>query len=160
MKYSASINILLKYILTCEDLPYDPTNSTLEQLPGEKHNSKKTHALNAHSSTVYNGQGLEATSITNRGTGKEVLPRIYNAILLSHKKEQNCAICKDVGIPRDCHKSEVSQKERNIILLICGIQKNGTDEWIFRAERVTDIENKCMNTKGDGRWGDELGDWN
>ena len=85
---------------------------------------------------------------------------VYNGILLSHKKEQNCAICKDVGRPRDCHKSEVSQKERNIILLICGMQKNGTDEWIFRAERVIDTENKCMNTKGDGRWGDGLGNWN
>ena len=134
--------------------------STPGHVSRQNYNSERHMQPHSQSSTVYNGQGLEATSITNRGAGKEVLPRIYNAILLSHKKEQNCAICKDVGIPRDCHKSEVSQKERNIILLICGIQKNGTDEWIFRAERVTDIENKCMNTKGDGRWGDELGDWN
>lgn len=58
MKHSASINILLKYTLTCEDLPYDPENSTPGQLPGEKHNSKKTHTLNAHSSAVYNSQDL------------------------------------------------------------------------------------------------------
>ena len=28
---------------------------------------------------------------------------IYNGILLTHKKEQNCAICRDVDGPRDCH---------------------------------------------------------
>ena len=27
----------------------------------------------------------------------------YDRILLSHKREQNCAICRDVGGPRDCH---------------------------------------------------------
>ena len=29
--------------------------------------------------------------------------QIDNRILLSHKKEQNCAICRDVDGPRDCH---------------------------------------------------------
>ena len=29
---------------------------------------------------------------------------IYNGILLSHKKEQNQAICKDVNGPRGCHR--------------------------------------------------------
>ena len=49
-------------------------------------------------------------------------------------------------------QSEVSQKEKNkyrIISLICGIQKNGIDELICKAEiRVTDVENKLMVTKG------------
>ena len=31
------------------------------------------------------------------------LVHIYNAILLSHKKEQNWVICRDVDGPRDCH---------------------------------------------------------
>ena len=35
---------------------------------------------------------------------------------------------------------------------------NGTDELVFRAEIDTDVENKCMDTKGEGEW-DELGDW-
>ena len=42
---------------------------------------------------------------------------------------------------------------------VCGIQKNGTDEPVCKAEIETDVENKQMDTKGGkGRW-DELGDW-
>ena len=28
---------------------------------------------------------------------------IYNGMLLSHKNERNCAICRDVDGPRNCH---------------------------------------------------------
>ena len=31
---------------------------------------------------------------------------------------------------------------------ICGIQKNGADEPVCKAERDTDVENKHMDTKG------------
>ena len=34
---------------------------------------------------------------------KEDVIHIHNEILLSHKKEQNSAICRVVGGPRDCH---------------------------------------------------------
>ena len=92
-------------------------------------------------------------SIT-RGTDKEVMAHTYNGLLLSHKKEQTCGICKDVGRPRDCHKSEVSQKEKNVISLICGIQKNGTDECIFRAERKSQIQRTNVWTRREtGGWG-------
>ena len=40
---------------------------------------------------------------------------------------------------------------------ICGIQKNGIDDLICKAEVETDVENKYMDTKG--TWGKELGDW-
>ena len=65
-------------------------------------------------------------------------------------------------------QSEVSQKEKNkyhILTHICGIQKNGTDEPVCKAEIDTDVENKPMDTKGGKWWGgwwwwwDELGDW-
>ena len=36
---------------------------------------------------------------------------ICNGILLSHNMEQNCAICRDVDGPRDCH-TEQSKLER------------------------------------------------
>ena len=36
---------------------------------------------------------------------------IYNGILFSYKKEWNSAICRDVGVPRDCH-TEWSKSER------------------------------------------------
>ena len=39
----------------------------------------------------------------NRGMEKEDVVQIYNGILLSHKKEQNSAICKDMDGPRDGH---------------------------------------------------------
>ena len=55
-------------------------------------------------------------------------------------------------------QSEVSQKEKNkyrILTHICGIYKNGIDDLIWNTE----IENKCMATKGErGVW-EELGDW-
>ena len=63
-------------------------------------------------------------------------------------------------------QSEVSQKEKNkyrILMHICGIQKNGKDELVCKAEiETTDVENKRMDTKGGkagGCWWDELGDW-
>ena len=34
---------------------------------------------------------------------KEDAVHIYNGILLSHKKEQNWVIYRDVDGPRDCH---------------------------------------------------------
>ena len=42
---------------------------------------------------------------------KEDVVQIYNGILLSPKKEQNCAICRDVDGPRGYH-TERSKSER------------------------------------------------
>ena len=39
----------------------------------------------------------------NQGIGREDVVHIYNGILLSHKKEWNCAICSYVDGLRDCH---------------------------------------------------------
>ena len=63
-------------------------------------------------------------------------------------------------------QSELSQKEKNkyrILTHICGIQKNGTDEPVFKAEIETQMQRINMDTKGatlGGRWWwwDELGD--
>ena len=55
-------------------------------------------------------------------------------------------------------QSEISQKEKNkyhILAHICGIQKNGIDDFICETE----IENKCMETKRGKEGWDELGDW-
>ena len=56
---------------------------------------------------------------------KENVVHIHNGILLSHKKEQNNAICSNMDGTRDSHtKSEVSQKEKDkyhMISLISGI---------------------------------------
>ena len=42
---------------------------------------------------------------------KEDVVYIYNGILLSHKKERNWVICRDVDGSRDCH-TERSKSER------------------------------------------------
>ena len=47
--------------------------------------------------------------------------------------------------------SEVSQTQTakyHMILFICGILKKGTNELIYKANRVTDVENKLMVTRG------------
>ena len=56
--------------------------------------------------------------------GKEDVVHIYSGVLLSHKKEQNNAICSNMDGPRDCHMSEVSQTQKGkyyVITLTCGI---------------------------------------
>ena len=45
---------------------------------------------------------------------------IYNGILLSHKIEQNCVICRDMDGHRDYH-TERSQKNNCIFTHLCGI---------------------------------------
>ena len=42
---------------------------------------------------------------------------------------------------------------------IRGIQKNGIDDLICKAQIETHVENKCMDTKGKEVGGEELGDW-
>ena len=69
---------------------------------------------------------------------KEDVAHIYNGILLNHKKKQNWVICRmDL---ETVIQSEVNQKEKNkyhILTHICGIQKNGTDEPVCKAEIET-----------------------
>ena len=67
---------------------------------------------NVHWSTIHNSQNIEATEMSiNRGIGKEDVEHIYNGILLSHKREQNWLICRDMSGSRDCH-TEWSKSER------------------------------------------------
>ena len=58
------------------------------------HNSKRYMHPSVHYSTIYNSQNLEATQMSiNRGMDKKDVVRIYNRILLSHKKEGNNTMC-------------------------------------------------------------------
>ena len=89
----------------------------------------------------------------NGEMNKEDVVHIYNEILFSYKRKE---IEPVVVMSMDLEtviQSEVSQKEKNkyhilIISLICGIQKNGNDELIFKAETDTDVENKDMDIEG------------
>lgn len=71
-------------------------------------------------------------------------------ILLSHKMEQNCAICRGMDGPRDClEKFRIrSQKEKQILYIntyMWNLAK-GIGEPICR-NRETDVESK-LDTKG------------
>ena len=77
----------------------------------------------------------------------------YNRILLSHKKERNNAICSDMDRPRDNHTEwSKSDRERKISYdnAYMWNLKNKWYKWTYvqSRNRVTDVENKLMITKG------------
>ena len=42
----------------------------------------------------------------------------YNGFLLSHEKERNCAICRDIDGPKDSHTEfSVSETEKQILYI-------------------------------------------
>ena len=49
----------------------------------------------------------------NGGMNKEDVVHTYNGILLSHRKERNCIIYRDVDGPRDFHTVK-SEREKQI----------------------------------------------
>ena len=92
----------------------------------------------------------------NRGTDKEDAIHIYNGILLSHKREQNCFIFRDVGGPRDYHtewsKSEREKQISYINTYMWNLEKWYRWSYLQSGSQVTDVENRRMDTKGE-RWG-------
>ena len=93
---------------------------------------------------------------------KEDTVHIYNGILLSHKKEWNWVICKDVNGPRDSQinqKGNKSERKNQISMHICRNWKNWY-RWTYlqRRNRDTIIENKHGYQGGKGGW-EKLGGW-
>ena len=83
---------------------------------------------------------MEATSMsTDRGMDKEDVVQIYNGILLSHKKEQNNAICSDMDGPRDCD-TKWSQTEKDKlsydIAQMWNLKKNDANELTKQTHRL------------------------
>ena len=104
-----------------------------------------------HCNTIYNSQDMEATSMSiNRGMDKEDR-YIYNGILLSHEKEWNHAICRDVAGTRDCHTEwSKSETERWIMCINASLQNlQKWCRWTYlqSRNRDTDIENQFLNIK-------------
>ena len=55
---------------------------------------------------------------------KEDVSHTYDAILLIHEKEWNCAICRDIGGPRESHTEWRCQKGKDkdfMLTHICGL---------------------------------------
>ena len=69
---------------------------------------------NVQSSTIYNSQDMEATSVSiNRWMDKEDVVYIHNGILLSHKKNKiELFVVRWMDL-ESVIQSEVSQKEKN-----------------------------------------------
>ena len=52
------------------------------------------------------------------GIDKEDVVHIHNGILLRHRNEWNCAICRDVDGPRNCHRELTkSEREKQILYI-------------------------------------------
>ena len=90
---------------------------------------------NVHSTIIYNSQYREATYVS---TDNEDVVHIYNGILLSHKKERNWVICRDVDGSRDGYtESSKSEKQISYINAYMWNLENGTGEPVCRAEIET-----------------------
>ena len=89
---------------------------------------------------------------TDRWMDKEDVVYIYNGILLSHRKGWNNDICSNMDGPRDYHiKWSKSDRERNIIWYPLYVWSIKGYKWTYlqKRNRLTDIENKLMVTKGE-----------
>ena len=65
---------------------------------------------------------------TDRRMDKEDVAHIYNRILLSHKKERNWVICRDVDGTRDCH-IECSKSEREKQISYINVYMWNLEKW-------------------------------
>ena len=82
---------------------------------------------------------------------------IYSGILLSHRKEQNWVICRDVDGPRDCH-TEWSKSEREKEMSYINTYMWNLEKW-YRwtysqgRNRDVDVENGHVDTGEEGESG-------
>ena len=88
----------------------------------------------------------------DRWMDKEDVVHICNGISLIHKKEQNNAICSNMDGPRDDHTEwSKSDRERQIsydIAYMWNLKKWYKWTYLQNRNRVTDVENKLMVTRG------------
>ena len=77
----------------------------------------------------------------NRWMDKEEMGHIYNGVLLSHKREQNWVIFREVDGLESVIQSEVSQKEKNkyCILMHMAESRKMVREPICRVEIETQM---------------------
>jgi len=107
---------------------------------------------NVHCSTVYNTQDMEAIEIPmSREMDQDVI-HIYSG-KLSHWKEWNDAICRNMDGPRDCH-TEWSKTEKEkfcITSLICKIKNETPPMNLFRKQQIRRLRDELMVARGE-RW--------
>ena len=93
----------------------------------------------------------------DRWMDKEDVVHIYNGLLVSHEKERNWVICRDMDGSRDCH-TEWSKSEREKQISYINAYMWNLEKWyrwtgLQSRNWDTDVENKRMDTKGGNRWG-------
>ena len=87
---------------------------------------------------------------------KEEVVHIYNGILLSHKKEQNNAICSNMDATRDDHtKQSKSERERQIPndITYTWNLKYDTNELIYKTETDSQTQRTDLWLPSGREWG-------
>ena len=90
---------------------------------------------------------------------KEDMVHIYNGVSLSHKKEQNNAMCSSMDGPRDYHTSEVRQagKDKYHRYCLCVGSKQHWYKYLFTEwNGVTDVESKPRSAREERRGRDTV----
>ena len=103
-------------------------------------NSKRYMHSNFHSSSIYNCQDMEATSMSiNRWMDKDVL-HTYKIF----------AICSNMdGLGGYCPKWNKSEKDKIVWSLICGIKKIKQTSEYNKKGKLTNVENTLLVTSGE-----------
>ena len=108
-----------------------------------------------HSSTIYNSQNMEATQMCINRKWIKSLWYIYTMEYYSVIKRNTFeSILMRWTNLEPIIQSEGSQKEKykyHILMHICGIQKDGTDEFICRAAVEKQTYRTDLWTPGEGR---------
>ena len=117
---------------------------------------KKTHYPIVHCSTIYNSQNMEATQMSMDEWIKK-LWYIYTMEYYSVMKRNafESVLMRWMNL-EPITRNEVSQKEKYkycILTHIYGMQKNGTEEFIYRAAMEKQAQGIDLWTWGEGtRW--------
>ena len=110
---------------------------------------------NVHCSTIYNIQVMEAPKCPSIEEWIKKIWYIYTVEYYSAIKKRNDAICSNMGGPRDYHtKWSKSDSGRQISYDITHmwtliLKKRYKWTYLQNRNRLTDIENKHMVTKGE-----------
>ena len=112
-----------------------PSSPATGHIPRENLISKGCIHHNVHCSTVYNRHGSNPKCPSTEEWVTKMWYTYTHGILLSQKKEWNRVICRDVDGCRDCHTEwrKSGENKEGILMHVCGIEKNDTDECICRA---------------------------
>ena len=88
----------------------------------------------------------------DRWMDKEDMVHIYNGILLSHKKEWMWVSCSEVDELRPCYteRSKLEKQIPYINVYICNLEKYYWWTYLQGRNRDGDIENRHVDTVGDG----------